>query len=79
MIPFVTGPARLETFFFDHHQRFELPELDHGRADGLLAELRAVPGVHEALVIAGEHMLYLKVDSAGFDEQNVLKLIAGEI
>jgi MFS family permease len=57
---------------------YALPELDRGRADGLLAELRAVPGVHEALVMAGEHMLYLKVDSAGFDEQNVLKLIAGE-
>jgi MFS family permease len=65
-------PAVLST------RTYALPALDHARADGLLADLRALPGVHEALVGAGEHMLYLKVDSTGFDEQNVLKLIAGE-
>ncbi len=65
-------PAALST------RAYALPELDRGLTDGLLAELRAVPGVHEALVIAGEHMLHLKVDSTGFDEQNVLKLIARE-
>ncbi len=57
---------------------YAIPVLDRDRADGLTAQLRAVPGVHEARVIAGECRAYLKVDSTGFDEQNVLKLIAGE-
>jgi hypothetical protein len=34
--------------------------------------------VHEARVVPAEGRAYLKVDSAGFDEQNVLELIAGE-
>lgn len=58
---------------------YAIPSLDRRRADGLSAQLEALPGVHEALVIAGERMAYLKVDSAGFDEENVLKLIEGEI
>jgi hypothetical protein len=33
--------------------------------------------VHKARVAAGERAAYLEVDSAAFDEQNVLKLIAG--
>jgi hypothetical protein len=37
-----------------------------------------VPGVREATVMTGERMAYLKVDSARFDEQSVLELIAGE-
>ncbi len=57
---------------------YALPVLDRQQADGLLAKLRTLPGVHEALVMSGERSAYLKVDSAGFDEQNVLKLIAGE-
>ncbi len=43
-----------------------------------MAKLRALPGVHEALIIAGERMAYLKVDSTLFDDENVLNLIAGE-
>lgn len=58
---------------------YSLPKLDHEREGSLLADLRTIPGVHEALVKAGENMLHLRVDSARFDEQNVLKLIAGEI
>lgn len=57
---------------------YAVPALDRDRADGLTAQLRALPGVHEARVIAGECRAYLKVDSVGFDEQNVLELIAGE-
>lgn len=57
---------------------YTIPELDRDRADGLTAQLKTVPGVHEARVVAGERRAYLKVDSAGFDEENVLKLIAGE-
>lgn len=58
---------------------YSLPKLDHEREGSLLADLRTIPGVHEALVKAGENMLHLRVDSTRFDEQNVLKLIAGEI
>jgi hypothetical protein len=58
---------------------YALPKLDHGQEGILLADLRTIPGVHEALFKAGENMLHFRVDSARFDEQNVLKLIAGEI
>jgi MFS family permease len=54
---------------------YELPALDARAAADLLARLRAQPGVHEARVASGERRAYLTVDSAGFDEQNVLKLI----
>ncbi|MBI4195609.1 MAG: MFS transporter [Betaproteobacteria bacterium] len=56
---------------------YTIPELDRNGAHGLTARLKALAGVHEARVIAGERRAYLKVDSAGFDEENVLKLIAG--
>jgi MFS family permease len=65
-------PATLNT------RVYTIPELDRDRANGLTAQLRTVPGVHEARVAADERRAYLRVDSAGFDEENVLKLIAGE-
>jgi len=55
---------------------YALPALDHGRAEGLLNRLRVLPGVHEARVESGGRHAYLTVDSDGFDEQNVLKLIS---
>ena len=48
------------------------------RTEALAVRLLALSGVHEARVVAGEGRAYLKVDSAGFDEENVAKLIAGE-
>lgn len=57
---------------------YTIPELACERADILTARLRTVAGVHEARVVPAEGRAYLKVDSAGFDEQNVLELIAGE-
>jgi len=57
---------------------FALPVLDRGQAEQLLTALSAMPGVREARVVAEEQRAYLKVDSAGFDEQNVVRLIAGE-
>lgn len=57
---------------------YTVPALAHERADGLAARLKALPGVHEAKVVAQECRAYLRVDSAGFDEQNVVRLIAGE-
>lgn len=56
---------------------YSLPALDRDQAESLLARLRAQPGVHEARVASGERRAYLTVDSAAFDEQNVLNLIAG--
>jgi len=38
-----------------------------GDAESLAAKLRQVPGVAEAVVIAGENLAYLKVDAKSFD------------
>ena len=56
---------------------YALPALDRGKAEVLLARLWEQPGVHEARVASGERRAYLTVDSAAFDEQNVLNFIAG--
>jgi MFS family permease len=57
---------------------YALPALDHGHADGLSARLRALPGVRAVRIDAGARVAHLTVDSAQFDEQNVIRLIAGE-
>jgi predicted MFS family arabinose efflux permease len=56
---------------------YALQPLDRAQADRLEAGLRALPGVHEARVVGHERRAYLTVDSTGFDEENVAKLIAG--
>ena len=66
-------PVAVET------KSYPIPEMDSRRASGLSRQLALVPGVQEALVLAAEGVAYLKVDSSGFDEQNVIRLIAGEI
>ena len=43
----------------------------------LVRSLSGLPGVSE-VNLSGEDVAYLKVDSNGFDEQNVIKLLAGE-
>jgi len=58
---------------------YDLPELDADQAGRLTVRLRGLPGVHEARVAAIERTAYLKVDSAGFDEQTVRKLLEGGI
>ena len=60
------------------HALITVPCMDAAGADGLSRRLAGVAGVREALVLASEGVAYLKVDSARFDEQSVLKLIAGE-
>jgi MFS family permease len=60
------------------NKTYPLPSMDDLRADGLAEQLKRLPGVREAMVRAGERVAYLKVDSRGFDERNVLKLIAGD-
>lgn len=57
---------------------YPVPEMDSGRAAGLSRQLAGLPGVKEALVLASEGVAYLKVDIAGFDEQNVKRLLTGE-
>jgi MFS family permease len=65
-------PRNLET------RRFQLPRTDAQTASGLVRSLSGLPGVRE-VNLSGEGVAYLKVDSKGFDEQNVIKLFAGEI
>ena len=65
-------PRSLET------RRFQLPRADARTLSGLVLGLSGLPGVRE-VNLSGEGVAYLKVDSNGFDEQNVIKLLAGEI
>ncbi|HSS45934.1 MAG TPA: MFS transporter [Burkholderiales bacterium] len=66
-------PGAVET------KMYPIPAMDTRRASGLSRQLASVPGVKEVLVLAAEGVAYLQVDSGGFDEQNVIRLIAGEI
>ena len=64
-------PRSLET------RRYQLPRTDAQTASGLVRRLSGLPGVRE-VNLSGEGVAYLKVDSKRFDEQNVIKLLAGE-
>jgi len=57
---------------------YALPALDSAQGDRLTARLKALPGVHEVRVVGSERRAYVTVDSAAFDEENVVKLIAGD-
>jgi predicted MFS family arabinose efflux permease len=57
---------------------YHVQEMDTGEASGLSRQLAALPGVHEALVLASEGVAYLKVDMRGFDEQGVVQLLGGK-
>jgi MFS family permease len=59
-------------------REYAIPALDPVQADALAARLKAVPGVHEASVPPGGRRAHLRVDSAAFDEENVLRLIGRE-
>ena len=71
----VAGSMRVQEAFST--RKYTLPPLDTRQAETLSARLRALPGVHEVLVVAAESTAYLKVDSSGFDDDNVLDTIAG--
>jgi MFS family permease len=58
-------------------RRYRLPTRDALRAQTLVRQLGGLPGVREALLTA-EGVATLRVDSSGFDEQNVLDLLAAE-
>jgi predicted MFS family arabinose efflux permease len=57
-------------------RRYQLPKADSQTISGLVRRLACLPGVREVM-LSGEDVAYLKVDSKGFDEQNVIKLLAG--
>jgi MFS family permease len=56
---------------------YQLPRTDAQSVPGLVRGLADLPGVRE-VSLGGEGVAYLKVDSKGFDEQNVIKLLAEE-
>jgi MFS family permease len=60
-----------------HTRRYPLPKMDAQAISGLTRQLAGLPGVREVMLSA-EGVAYLRVDMAGFDEQNVIKLLAGE-
>jgi MFS family permease len=66
------APAAVRT------RMYHVQVMDTGAANGLSRQLAALPGVHEALVLAGEGVAYLKVDMRGFDEQGVAQLLGGK-
>jgi MFS family permease len=66
------APAAVRT------RMYHVQEMDMGAATGLSRQLAALPGVHEALVLASEGVAYLKVDMRGFDEQGVVQLLGGK-
>jgi len=54
---------------------YHVQEMDLNQSRELSHQLAALPGVHEALVLADERVAYLKVDMQGFDEEKVIKLL----
>jgi len=58
---------------------YTVPRLTSNETETLLTRLRLLPGVREAHVLPDERTAYLKVDSADFDEQNVLQTITGKV
>lgn len=58
---------------------YHLEAMDESRAQWLVQQLAVVPGVAEASVSAEEGVAYLKVNMAGWNEEQVLKLIDGGV
>jgi copper chaperone CopZ len=58
---------------------YAVPSLTANEAETLLMRLRLLPGVREAQVLPAQGTAFLKVDSADFDEQNVLQTITGKV
>lgn len=58
---------------------YHLAAMDASRASELARQLAVVTGVAEVVVSAEESVAYLKVNLAGWDEEQVLKLIEGVV
>jgi hypothetical protein len=78
LLVWLVAARRMRGYDASSIRTYPLPPLDSGRAAGLRERLNALPGVREVRLQAGARMAYLKVDARAFDEQDVLKLIAGE-
>jgi MFS family permease len=78
MLVWLIAARRMRGYDASSIRTYPLPPLDGQRAAGLRERLHTLPGVREVTLQAGARMAYLKVDVRAFDEQDVLKLIAGE-
>jgi hypothetical protein len=58
---------------------YSVPGLDAGAAQALLTVCACCRAVREGHVSEGESTVYLQVDSAEFDEQNVVRTITGKV
>ena len=58
---------------------YALEPIDQEQAETLERRMRELPGVHEVRVVPLERRAYMTVDSVGFDEENVIKLITGTL
>lgn len=54
---------------------YQVQKMDAAMAKSLSQKLAALSGVKEALVLVNERVAYLKVDTQGFDEEGVVKLL----
>jgi len=57
---------------------YALEPIDLEQAAALERRLRELPGVGEVRVDSAARRAYITVDSPGFDEENVIKLVAGQ-
>jgi MFS family permease len=57
---------------------YTLPPLNSARGEALAQSLRLLPGVRDVRLIVEERLAYLTVDSAEFDEHNVLQAITAK-
>ena len=57
---------------------YHLPELNENAARNLQQSLAQLRGVREVLVVAKEQIACIKVDTSGFDEDAVEKMLAFE-
>ena len=58
-------------------RHYRLPAMEPPATTDLMRALAGLPGVHD-VNLSGDGMACLTVDRQGFDEQNVIKLLAGE-
>jgi MFS family permease len=56
---------------------YSVPTMDLNESKKLSHQLATISGVYEALVLVNEGVAYLKVDTKGFDEDKVIKLLEG--
>ena len=68
-----------QSLSFALFRTYAVPSLTTSEAETLLMRLRLLPGVREAQVLPAQGAAFLKVDSADFDEHNVLQTLTGKV